>query len=138
MKVCSKCKMERPLSLYGSKLDAPSGLRYECKICQRAREREHYRRSPHRNKRRIKDVRREEERHKRYGAKRTAMQSVRYAVKAGKIKRDNCCVCRKLHGKEVRAHGHHNDYNKVLELTWLCSAHHRAWHRIFLAEQPAG
>ena len=26
------------------------------------------------------------------------------------------------------------DYSKPLEVMWLCLEHHRAWHRVFLAD----
>ena len=43
---------------------------------------------------------------------------------AGKIKRQSCEVC----GSE-KAEGHHPDYNKPLEVVWLCTEHHREWHK---------
>lgn len=52
------------------------------------------------------------------------------AIKAGLIKKEPCCVC-----GAVKSIGHHNDYNKPLVVTWLCPAHHQAWHRVFEAEQ---
>jgi len=45
------------------------------------------------------------------------------AVARGDIKRGNCEVC----GKE-KAQGHHMDYSKPLDVTWLCFKHHRKWH----------
>lgn len=54
------------------------------------------------------------------------------AIRDGRFKRDNCCVCKKLYGEEVIAEAHHSDYNKPLDVTWLCRPHHRAWHRVFI------
>lgn len=31
---------------------------------------------------------------------------------------------------------HHCDYNKPLEVMWLCTKHHNAWHRVFIPEIP--
>jgi len=28
-----------------------------------------------------------------------------------------------------RIHGHHNDYNHLLEVSWLCKFHHDEWHK---------
>tara|TARA_Y100000310_G_C20562508_1_gene753750 strand:+ start:829 stop:1140 length:312 start_codon:yes stop_codon:yes gene_type:complete len=46
------------------------------------------------------------------------------AVRAGKIVRQPCAIC-----GEPKAHAHHADYNKPLEVEWLCAEHHRAWHK---------
>lgn len=40
------------------------------------------------------------------------------------IKREPCEIC----GKE--AEGHHDDYDKPLDVRWLCFEHHRQWHTI--------
>lgn len=54
-------------------------------------------------------------------------------IRLGKIKKCPCIIC-----GEKKAHGHHNDYSKPLELTWLCQEHHQAWHRVFIAESVNG
>lgn len=50
------------------------------------------------------------------------------AVHCAKIKGDlvpqPCEIC----GKESRTHAHHDDYDKKLDVRWLCSRHHRLWH----------
>lgn len=55
----------------------------------------------------------------------------RYAVKIGQIVRKPCEVCGK-----PRAEGHHSDYNKPLEVMWLCRIHHAEWHRNNKAVEP--
>ena len=50
--------------------------------------------------------------------------TLRNAVKAGKIKRGKCEVC----GQE-KAHGHHKDYSKPLDVRWFCIKHHAEFHR---------
>ena len=55
--------------------------------------------------------------------KANAQAKLNYAVKKGYIKRLPCEVC----GKE-KAHGHHTDYSKALDVTWLCPVHHEAEH----------
>lgn len=52
-----------------------------------------------------------------------AHNKVNYAILSGKIKRGNCEIC----GAE-NAQAHHCDYNKPLEVMWLCSKHHGEWH----------
>lgn len=47
-------------------------------------------------------------------------------VRDGKIERKPCEVC----GATYRIHAHHDDYDKIFDVRWLCSAHHREWHRL--------
>ena len=47
------------------------------------------------------------------------------AVKKGVLVRSPCEICNKLPSQ-----AHHDDYNKPLEVRWLCVTHHREWHRI--------
>lgn len=46
------------------------------------------------------------------------------AIRDGRLIRQPCEVC----GKE-KAQAHHDDYSKPLEVRWLCTKHHAAWHR---------
>ena len=52
-----------------------------------------------------------------------ARSIVRYAIYTGKIVKQPCEIC----GVEP-AEAHHDDYNKPLEVRWLCSSHHKEWH----------
>lgn len=59
--------------------------------------------------------------------KRKAHQLVMYAVKLGLLKRlSECETC----GSKIRVEGHHEDYNKPLEVKWLCKVCHVERHRI--------
>jgi hypothetical protein len=44
------------------------------------------------------------------------------AVRDGKIRRETCEVCGK------KAHAHHDDYAKPLDVRWLCALHHSQHH----------
>lgn len=46
-------------------------------------------------------------------------------AKKGRIKRGECEVC----GEKERIHAHHPDYQKPLEIKWLCAKHHKEEHR---------
>lgn len=53
--------------------------------------------------------------------KRLARSEVNKAVQAGRmIRPDNCTSC----GGKGKIEGHHPDYNKPLEVQWLCAACH--------------
>jgi hypothetical protein len=47
-----------------------------------------------------------------------------------------CIVCKKLKLKtgNKRIEAHHYNYHKPLNVMWLCSTHHKGWHRVFKAE----
>lgn len=45
------------------------------------------------------------------------------AIKASKLMKGVCEVC----GSDI-VHGHHPDYDKPLDVIWLCPEHHRQWH----------
>ena len=53
-----------------------------------------------------------------------AHSQVSQAVRAGRLKRGRCKVCRTSYG----IHGHHEDYEKPLEVVWLCRKHHEELH----------
>lgn len=46
------------------------------------------------------------------------------AIRDGKLVPQPCQVCSGL-----KVHAHHCDYDKPLEVLWLCSEHHVAWHK---------
>lgn len=52
-----------------------------------------------------------------------AQYKLRYYVKRGVVKKEPCITC----GDE-KSVGHHPDYNKPLEVIWVCRLHHRQIH----------
>ena len=57
-------------------------------------------------------------------AKSKAHKAVEIALKNGHMARGNCSVC----GTDKEVEGHHPDYTKPLEVTWLCIPHHQEEH----------
>lgn len=55
--------------------------------------------------------------------KQLAKWAVNRAVKIGAIERGLCEVC-----CSSTVHAHHDDYDKPLDVRWLCSKHHKQWH----------
>jgi hypothetical protein len=53
---------------------------------------------------------------------------VNNSIRDGKISKPcSCSYCGKT---GCRIEGHHNDYDRPLEVLWLCSSCHREWHKI--------
>ena len=42
---------------------------------------------------------------------------------------ENCGCYKKAKDGRNLIHAHHNDYNKPLEVTWLCQSCHHGWHK---------
>jgi hypothetical protein len=56
----------------------------------------------------------------RYPERVRARRLVEYAIKAGLIKKLPCSIC-----GDPKSEAHHEDYEKPLEVVWLCRRHHR-------------
>lgn len=149
MILCVKCDKEQPDSEYYRSTIRVNGTG-ECKSCTRARvtanreaKIDYYREFdrkranlPHRVQAR-KDYAKTErgkERHQagvkayrsRNPARYQAHNLVNNAVRDGKLhKPSNCEAC----NKTAALHGHHCDYNKPLDVMWLCNPCHKQWHR---------
>jgi len=59
-------------------------------------------------------------------AKYRAQNSLRVAVHEGRITKLPCAIC----GTTKNVHGHHDNYDKPLEVVWLCHKHHMERHRV--------
>ena len=64
-----------------------------------------------------------------YKQKLRARGAVCDAIRRGKMSRENCRICG---CKKSQAH-HHISYEKKnwLDVQWLCTKHHNAWHKVF-------
>lgn len=51
-----------------------------------------------------------------------AQNAVNNAIRDGKLERKGCSVC------GAKAHAHHEDYAKPLDVIWLCPEHHAKHH----------
>jgi hypothetical protein len=63
-----------------------------------------------------------------------AQSLVGKAIRAGKIVRGVCVVC-----GELKVDAHHEDYNKPLDVVWLCHKHHLQLHKgllCLLSQRP--
>lgn len=56
-----------------------------------------------------------------------AQNAVNNAVRDGRLTKGPCSIC----GTGVHVHGHHKDYSKQLDVTWLCAKCHQRIHATF-------
>ena len=62
--------------------------------------------------------------------RRRAQGLVAYALRSGKLVKQPCWVC----GEKAVAH--HPDYDRPLDVVWLCQPHHKQTHALVANEQP--
>ena len=133
-KECFKCKKEKPLSEFYKHPQMKDGYLNKCKPCakedvtanrnnniDKVRQYDRDRsKLPHRmklNTERCKEFR------KQFPLAYKAHTAVNNAVRDGRlIKPEICSSCKK---PATQIEGHHEDYNKPLEITWLCASCHR-------------
>lgn len=46
-------------------------------------------------------------------------------LRDGKLFKQPCEIC-----GECKSVAHHDDYNKPLDVRWLCQGHHKQWHSL--------
>ena len=149
MILCIKCNKEQPDSEYYRSTIRANGTG-ECKSCTRARvianreaKIDYYREFdrkranlPHRVQARKKYAQTEQGQkslargkaayYYRYPNRSAARSAVTNAVRDGRlIKPDTCESC----NNKCNPHGHHCDYNKPLDVMWLCVSCHNKWHK---------
>lgn len=157
-KVCNECKKKLPTAEFWKSERGFLGVRGKCKKCcqklqkevyraplerrHRAREtrrhwgernREHERERERKRWRGMSALERSECRRKRDPFKERARRITREAVKKGLLIRPKTCP--RCNWKGL-IHAHHDDYNKPLEVSWLCAVCHGLRHReLFDAQQ---
>jgi hypothetical protein len=132
-KTCFKCKKEKPIDEFYRHPQMKDGHLNKCKECgkkdtvtwrlanlerARAMALEFSKKPRYVQARAVNTVRWRQENPRKYAAH----VLLGNAIRAGKVKRLPCQECGK------KSHGHHEDYDNPLEVTWLCAAHHRQRH----------
>jgi hypothetical protein len=140
-KRCFKCGCEKPLEgFYKHAMMADKHLN-KCKECTKKDVAQHRlehiaeiraydrRRAalPHRAEGRKQ---RAKEYPKRFPKRKAATSTLSNAVRDGKVKKQPCWVC-----GEQKAEAHHPDYDRPLDVVWLCVPHHRQAHAL-VANEP--
>ena len=135
MKVCFKCKTEKPLTEFYKHSRMADGHLNKCKQCTRSDSNKH--RAENLERIREYDKQRaklpERKRHnsvvnqawRAEDRRRTrAHNAVSRAIVKGILERKPCCRC----GSEKTV-AHHEDYDKPLEVMWLCQPCHKQRHK---------
>ena len=134
-KVCFKCKRSKPLSEFYVHPAMGDGHLGKCKECTKSDARKHraenlerirgYDRQRAKNKDRLaanvactKAWREDDKR------RQQCHNAVRRAVLAGALKRKPCERC-----GDPKSLAHHEDYDKPLDVTWLCQPCHKKRHK---------
>lgn len=145
-KVCTKCQREKPDGAFYKHPMSRGGLQAACKECAKAAVRanrkkriEYYREydrlramEPHRVKARKEYAEANpRSRAEKDPVKRQARVTLGNAVRDGTVKKPpHCEICR----AECSPHGHHDDYNKPLDVIWVCRPCHALIHAYWRAQ----
>lgn len=134
MKVCSACGVEKPYEEFHRSRHMKDGYRSQCRPCHIRQNAESDKRNPERvlrQQRKYRERNREKVRaatkawHEANPKKRRMQGRVQDAVRSGRLVRPSACEeC----GKEGQVDGHHDDYDKPLDVRWLCCRCHKAHH----------
>jgi hypothetical protein len=138
-KRCFKCLVEKPLEQFYKHFQMADGYRNKCKDCARAEallyRRQYYvdnidkvRANAREYQKQPHVMKAHEDAFKIYNAKhperKRAQNTVNNAIQSGKLVPQPCWVC----GKKAGAH--HPDYDRPLDVVWLCQEHHMQAHAL--------
>lgn len=131
MKKCFKCQEVKPLTEFYKHKEMADGHLNKCKVCAKKDVHDHRHYSPAREKILAYDRARGNRHNKEYLKEYRAKYPKKYkahgivnrAIRSMKLFKEPCEIC----GKD-EVHAHHDDYDKPLNVRWLCSEHHRQWH----------
>lgn len=132
-KHCRTCDITKPCSEFHIRAASKDGLAAKCKSCAKEYDRERDK-LPHRVALKAAyqkteagkaSIRRSHLKYQNtYPKRRAAHIAVGNALRDGTLISHPCEVCGNL-----KAQAHHDDYNKPLDVRWLCTTHHAQWHK---------
>lgn len=129
MKTCFKCQQTKELSEFYPHKQMADGYLGKCKECTRTDAKKHRDKDIEvsRAKDRARGTRVKpgylKQYRERFPKKYKAVCAVNNAVRDKKLLKLPCNVC-----GDLDVHAHHCDYDKPLEILWLCPIHHKQWH----------
>lgn len=135
MKICSTCKIEKESSLFQKRKASSDGLTSSCSECLKIRDKLRYSKEREyrllKNKEYLKTEKGKESHKKSVDKwkdsnknKRAAHVILGNAIKYKKITKLPCLICGNLD-----VEGHHPDYDRPLDVIWLCTTHHNEIHK---------
>ena len=135
MKKCSCCNEEKPRDAFQARKASKDGLTSSCKACLKARDAKRYPKERERRAELSKRYARSEkgkashkasvEKWRTLNANRRAAHTIlNNALRKGTVCRHACFVC------GGNAEAHHPDYDRPLDVVWLCSRHHKEAHKL--------
>ena len=137
-KPCFKCNEIKPLNCFYKHSAMKDGYLNKCKECNKKDSSEHryknidlvraYDRERGKTPERIKLSTEQTKRWRAEDRRRgVAHNTVARALKSGLLQKENC----KKYG-EIKSEAHHEDYDKPLDIVWLCSKCHKQRHKELL------
>ena len=129
-KTCFKCGLSKSLDEFYRHPQMSDGRLNKCKDCtrkdvqtNRKARLNHYtayeRKRRPRKMKQVKVLTAEE-----HALRRWARGKVNDATRRGKLEKQPCEVC----GSTYNVQAHHSDYNRPLDIHWLCTKHHAELH----------
>lgn len=121
MKTCGRCKKHKCNREFNADKKTKDGLQAWCRICHNKKNAENREGGRYRESWR-KGTAKWQANNKKQVAMHKFMRS---AITKGSIVRQPCVRC-----GDPNSEGHHDDYDKPLDITWLCAKHHKEYHRL--------
>lgn len=121
MKACTKCKKFKPLSEYSPNKKSRDGRQSSCRLCMNELLKKYYQAHRACVKKSVRGYRKENP------EKISAHNALNHSIRDSKMQRPSSCEKCEM---TTRVDGHHEDYNKPLEVVWLCRSCHRELHLV--------
>ena len=139
-KLCIGCGVVQDYAAFGKSANFPDGMAERCRVCAARELRFRLQHDPDYREKKLKQQRESYARHsqarqasmrERYVSKWDVRHAVAYAVKTGRLERPgNCSRCQ----TPCKPDGHHSDYNRPMDVEWLCRRCHMLEHRLIRGE----
>jgi len=120
MKICPRCGESKPRTDFSRNKNRGDGLQYQCRACMAEYQKKYLTTEICKAGNRVKVLK-----YRRKNRDKVKVWNIlRTETRAGRIEPGPCADC----GSEVKTQGHHEDYDKPLEVIWLCHGCHKIRH----------